>query len=55
MIAVRKINSYSLHWTPETEYAFLIDYLMRKEKQISIKQNQVSGMTIGMINSPAVS
>lgn len=54
MVAVRKINSYSLHWTPETEYAFLIDYLMRKEEQISIKQNQVSGMTIGMINTADV-
>lgn len=54
MVAVRKINSYSLHWTPETEYAFLIDYLMRKEEQIAIKQNQVSGMTIGMINSADV-
>ena len=54
MVAVRKINSYSLQWTPETEYAFLIDYLMRKEEQISIKQNQVSGMTIGMINSADV-
>ena len=54
MVVVRKINSYSLHWTPETEYAFLIDYLMRKEEQIMVKQNQVSGMTIGMINTADV-
>ena len=54
MVVVRKINSYSLQWTPETEYAFLIDYLMRKEEQIMVKQNQVSGMTIGMINTADV-